>query len=409
MPRFLRRHATLLASITVATLVSGGSALPGALTRVSPYLTRAEAAAIMLLASPAPLPAIPTTHPYVDVLPTDWFAPSVLAAAKLGVLSPDSTGTHLKPLGSVNRAAFLKMLNLTFGLPAFQRHSFADVPANSWYAPYAGTEETYRLFTHANPAKLEPERLVTQDEARTALQVFMQLRSKAEDEEAKKTAVAQASGQVQLYSVISTKKLRVLLVTDSKKQLTSVAESVPAPERTEYIRPASSSSFSSSSSAKAIAMRPAAAPAPIVRQKTTDEVRAEILALVNQARANVGLPALTRNAALEKSAQAYADQMNGQGFFGHTDPNGKTLKDRIDIVGYYSSNVSSDCQCIKGYALGENLARGQRSADEVVRAWMDSPSHREAILGSDFTDLGVGIQSGIWVQHFGGVLLPGAK
>ena len=101
--------------------------------------------------------------------------------------------------------------------------------------------------------------------------------------------------------------------------------------------------------------------------------------------------------------------MNREGFFGHTDPAGHTLTDRIDVVGYYDSNVSADCRCIKGYALGENLARGQRTADEVVRAWMDSPSHREAILGADFTDLGVGVQSGTWVQHFGGVLLPGAK
>ncbi len=37
---------------------------------------------------------------------------------------------------------------------------------------------------------------------------------------------------------------------------------------------------------------------------------------------------------------------------------------------------------------------------------MDSPSHLDAILSSDFTDLGVGVQSGVWVQHFGGLLLP---
>ncbi len=400
MKALIRRNATLCASIAVAALVTGASNLQGALTRVSPYLSRAEAVTILLLASPAPLPDTPKTHPYVDVLPTDWFSTTMLAGAKLGLLSPDTTGTKLRPFGSVNRAAFLKMLTLAFGLPVHKRHEYADVPANAWFAPYAGTEATYHLFTHANPSKLEPDRLVTQEEARLALQVFLQLRSKAEQEEASKTAVAQASGQVQLYSVISTKRLRVVLVNNPAKSMTSVAESAPSPERVEYQKQSSASS-----KVTFVAVRPAAP----VRPKTTDDIRAEVLTLVNTARANVGLPALRRNAALEQSAQAYADQMQRENFFGHTDPKGKTLQDRIDVVGYYSRDVSSDCQCIKGYALGENLARGQRSADEVVRSWLESPSHREAMLEDDFTDLGIGIQSGIWVQHFGGALVPGTK
>lgn len=403
MPRFLRRHALVAAFLATAAIAAGGATtLSAALTRVSPYLTRAEAAAILMLASPAPLPEMPKSHPYVDVLPTDWFAPSMLAAAKIGVLSPDSTGTKLRPFGSVNRASFLKMLSLSFGLPVHQRHAFVDVPANSWYAPYVGAEATYRMFAHANPAKFEPERLVTQDEARTALQVFLQLRSKAEEEEAKKTAFAQANGHVQLYTVISTKRLRVLLAANDTPPLRAAANSSSS-------APMSSRASSASSVRPGTAWgapRPSAVPA---QKKTTDDVRAEILALVNIARANVGLPALARNAALERSAQAYATQMHAEGFFGHTDPRGNSLKDRVDVVGYYTSNVSADCQCIKGYALGENLARGQKSAEEVVRAWLDSPSHRDAILGEDFTDLGVGIESGTWVQHFGGVLLPGGK
>ncbi len=368
-----------------------------ALTRVSPYLTRAEAAAIIMLSSPAPLPAPRKDSPYVDVLPTDWFAPTALGAARIGVLSPDSTGTKLRPLGSVNRASFLKMLSLGFGLPVYQRYAFNDVPVNSWYAPYAGTEETYHLFTHANPAKLEPDRLVTQEEAKTAMKVFLELRSKAEEEESKKVAIAQASGQVQLYTVISTKKMRVLLVGDHTATKTSVAEATPPPERTVYKQAASSSSATPAGTMAGIY---------VPRKKTPDEIRAEVLALVNVARANVGLPALARNAALETSAQAYADQMNRENFFGHTDPKGKTLKDRIDAVGYYSADVSADCKCVKGYVLGENLARGQRTPEEVVRSWLESPSHREAMLGADFTDLGVGVQSGVWVQHFGGLLVP---
>lgn len=378
MPPRYRRHAALALALAIACAAGFRSdAAPAAVTRVSPYLTRAEAAAIVLLASPTRMPTV-TKHPYVDVLPDDWFAPTFLAAAKLGIVTPDATGTRLRPFGSVNRAAFLKMLSQSFGLRTYQRHGFTDVPWNAWYAPYAGTEEIYRLFSHADPSKLEPDRLVTQDEARVAMQAFLRARSKAEDEEAKRTAIAQSKGKTQLYTVISTKLLRVVLVGEEQN-------AAPSPPKQ-----ASSSS--------------AAAPTP-QRTQTTD-VRADILRLVNVARAEMGLAPLARNAALEQSAQAYAEQMHAQGFFGHTDPAGKTLKDRVDAVRYYTRDFSADCQCVKGFAIGENLARGQRSADEAVKAWMESPSHRDAILGEDFTDLGVGVLSGVWVQHFGGLLVP---
>jgi len=217
------------------------------------------------------------------------------------------------------------------------------------------------------------------------MQVFLQQRSKAEEEEARKAATAQASGQVQLYTVISTKKLRVLLTDDTRQRTVGTATSSRSPTP-------SLDSASRTSSAK---------------PSSIDDVRAEILSLVNAARTKAKLQPLARNEYLERSAQAYADQMNNENFFGHTDPSGKTLTDRIDASRYASASVAPDCNCIKSYALGENLARGQRTAAEVVKAWMDSPSHRAAILEPDFTDLGIGVQSGVWVQHFGGVVVTG--
>lgn len=365
------RRSTILAIMAVATVLVGLErvGLPAALTRVSPYLTRAEAAAIVMLASPAPLPRV--TNPYVDVLPDDWFAPSILGAAKIGALSPDETGTRIRPFKPVSRATFLKMLSLAFGLPVHQKHAFSDVPHDAWYAPYVGIDATYELFRHGDASLLEPDRLVTQDEAKWAMDAFLQARTQSENVMDKGTAVAQVAGKVQLYTVISTKRLRVALVGANDR---------------------------------------AAAPPPApVRNPTTEERRGEVLELVNVERAKAGLPPVNRSIALERSAQAYADQMDHDGFFGHVDPKGKTLKDRIDAVEFYSRDFSADCQCIKGYALAENLARGQRTAEEAMQAWMDSPSHRDAILGSDFTDIGVGVRSGVWVQHFGGLLTPDAE
>ena len=53
---------------------------------------------------------------------------------------------------------------------------------------------------------------------------------------------------------------------------------------------------------------------------------------------------------------------------------------------------------------GENIARGQRSAAEVVAAWMASSGHRANILNASFTKIGVGYvaEGGYWVQMFVG-------
>jgi len=140
-----RRTVAPVALSIIAVATVGSTMSTGAAIRVSPYITRAEPAAILMLSSATPLPTA-SHNPYTDILPTDWFAPSILAAAKIGVLSPDETGTKLRPFGSVNRATFMKMLTLAFGLPVYQHHAFTDVPSTSWYAPYVGIEETYRLF-----------------------------------------------------------------------------------------------------------------------------------------------------------------------------------------------------------------------------------------------------------------------
>lgn len=39
---------------------------------------------------------------------------------------------------------------------------------------------------------------------------------------------------------------------------------------------------------------------------------------------------------------------------------------------------------------GENIAYGQKSPEEVMEAWMNSPGHRANILNEKFTTIGVG-------------------
>jgi uncharacterized protein YkwD len=119
---------------------------------------------------------------------------------------------------------------------------------------------------------------------------------------------------------------------------------------------------------------------------------AEVLRLVNAARAQAGCSPVSANSALTELARAFSEDMAERGFFDHTDPDGATPWDRAEKAGI--SNLG-----------GENIARGQADAAAVMDAWMNSPGHRANILNCDFKTLGVGVHYGEggpwWTQDFG--------
>ena len=135
--------------------------------------------------------------------------------------------------------------------------------------------------------------------------------------------------------------------------------------------------------------------APCVTPEDPERMADQVLQLVNLERAEADLPPVTRNPALEHIADDYACRMIGENFFGHTDPvTGYGPGDRA-VVGKYSF-----------YAIGENLAAGQPTAAEVMKVWMDSPSHRDIILDEKWSEVGISVRSGgeysiYWVQEFG--------
>ena len=131
---------------------------------------------------------------------------------------------------------------------------------------------------------------------------------------------------------------------------------------------------------------PAPPPAPSPPPSETDQV----VALVNAARADAGCGALTADARLAAAAQAHSDDMAAQGYFSHTSLDGRTFVDRVRAAGYPNPG-------------GENIAQGQRGAQAVHDAWMNSEGHRQNILNCDFTTIGVGLHaaSWTWTQNFG--------
>jgi uncharacterized protein YkwD len=126
-------------------------------------------------------------------------------------------------------------------------------------------------------------------------------------------------------------------------------------------------------------------------------IRAAILCLHNQVRAQHDLPALRESKRLRKAALGHSKDMVRDGFFEHTTPEGVTMVDRILDARY----VRED----EGWVLGENLAWGTGSLGTprgAVDAWMDSPGHRANVLKKAYRELGVGVVVGVPVSDAAG-------
>jgi len=82
-------------------------------------------------------------------------------------------------------------------------------------------------------------------------------------------------------------------------------------------------------------------------------------------------------------------------YFEHRDLNGQSPADRVRAVGYREKLV------------GENIAYGPKSLEEVVQGWLDSPGHCENIMDPRFAEMGIAYVAGrsgrhglYWVQVF---------
>ncbi len=107
------------------------------------------------------------------------------------------------------------------------------------------------------------------------------------------------------------------------------------------------------------------------------------------------VPPLHLSAQLSDVALGHATDMARHHYFDHEDLSGGSPADRVRAAGYRETLV------------GENIAYGPASADEVVRGWLDSPGHCENIMDVRFSEVGIayaagsGSKSGLyWVQVF---------
>jgi len=123
--------------------------------------------------------------------------------------------------------------------------------------------------------------------------------------------------------------------------------------------------------------------------KSGIEIERVVFNEINELRGKNGLEPVKINRTLEKSAMLKARDMDEKGYWSHTAPDGTTPWTLIKQAGY-----------VYDYA-GENLAKNYWDAPNLVKAWLDSPKHKEVMLTPQYRDIGIATSGKYTVAHFG--------
>jgi uncharacterized protein YkwD len=121
----------------------------------------------------------------------------------------------------------------------------------------------------------------------------------------------------------------------------------------------------------------------------------EVIRLTNVERDKAGCGAVKLNTRLRTAMRLHVQELGRRGdlYISHVSADGRSFVDRARQQGYTAAG-------------GENVARGQRDAADVMTSWMNSDGHRANILNCDFKAIGVGAVKGVdgtivWGQIFG--------
>lgn len=103
-----------------------------------------------------------------------------------------------------------------------------------------------------------------------------------------------------------------------------------------------------------------------------------LMDLINSERSSRNLNTLIIHPSLTIAANQKSQDMIDRDFFAHIDPDGNYVWPKIIAAGYGQYKI-----------LGENLAVDFLTSEGMVKAWLDSPTHRANLLHADFLEQGL--------------------
>lgn len=195
--------------------------------------------------------------------------------------------------------------------------------------------------------------------------------------------IKQFSGNVDVNKLLSS--LDANSATAANKQ----TESTKAPAKT-TATPAEKTTTNTAKQQTNTTSKPQQTTSTTQATSSVSAFEKQVVELTNAERAKNGLPALTLDTNLSKVARAKSEDMSKNNYFDHTSP---TYGSPFDMMKQFGISYK---------AAGENIAKGQTTPEQVVKAWMNSEGHRANILSDKFTHIGVGYvaNGNYWTQQF---------
>jgi len=144
---------------------------------------------------------------------------------------------------------------------------------------------------------------------------------------------------------------------------------------------------------------PAAAATRVERGYESASTQSDLIALVNEYRANNGLQAVSANGALAGAAAWMAGDMAAKNYIGHVSSDGRSPTQRMAAFGYPATSMYT----------GEDLGAGFGTAGAVLAGWQASAAHNAVLLNPNYNAIGIGLiynasssYKWYWAADFGG-------
>ncbi len=317
----------------------------------SPELPTTRAMLCTVLYRFAGSPATYGSIGYDDVRSGEWYSDAVRWAKQNSILVPwVQIAPKFEPESTVTRGEFALMLRIFYEQTSGDKYNdgmagiaikFPDLPKNSYEIVWAFSWlYTYSILNGTSEHTMEPDALVTRSQLAAMLERYDRQFG---------TETANAENAKEQTPTVSVEAEPV------KQELPPQETQKSTPDESELLKQWES------------------------YLPTEEEFKDELIRLINDYRAENGLPRLTKNEKLTEAADVRAKEASIS--FSHVRPNGE----HMSVLGaeFGAENLT---------ASHENLYAGAYSAKSAFRAWQNSPGHNAAMLtSSGATEIAIGI------------------
>lgn len=287
----------------------------------------------------------------IDVKPTDWYMPTVAKLIDLGGIQGYPDGSF-KPNNSMTKAEFIKTLVISLG------ESEASKSNEHWASGYISKAESIKLLEKDKSGNIDKDisRLEAAEIVSNALTYLKEIYEINSDPISRVSSKGIMSGypdgSFKGENTLTRAEASTIIVRLLDKEMRTIS---------------------------------------IFKPKETANIHNEILRLVNIERNKSNLKPVIICTELSKVAELKSKDMAISNYFDHTSPTYGSPFNMMDQFG------------ITYKAAAENIAKGYKTPESVVKGWMDSPGHRANILNANYGKMGIGLYTAdvsYWTQMF---------